>query len=286
MTILTIDIGGSSVKSAIYTDKLEDRNHFFSPPSLNEMQVKLDQLISYYLEQYPIEAIAFSVPGIPNHDTGRVEGVSSLRYIHQFDFISYFSEKYQRPIYFENDANCACKAEVQLGIAGEVKNALFMVIGTGIGGTIISNGQILSGEHAYGGEFGMMLIDGRHELSELGSAVHMARKYSILKGKSYTGEEVFALADQGEIDAVAATEKLYHYLALGIYNLQYMIDPEYIVLGGGITKRRNLLKHILRKLDEIMNYGQVCPITPKIRLAKFGNDANLIGAALTVKSSK
>ena len=283
MTILTIDIGGSSVKSGVFTDQLMDQKQFQSPTTLLEMQEKLDEMITSYLTKYAIQAIGFSVPGIANQETGRVDGVSSLRYIHDFDFIAYFKEKYQLPVFFENDANCACKAEIHLGIAGEIKNALFMVIGTGVGGTIISNGQIQSGEHSYGGEFGMMLVDGRRELSELGSAVHMARKYSTIKGQEYTGEEVFALAESGEDDAIAMTEELYHYLALGIYNMQYTIDPEYIVLGGGITKKTDLLENIYRKLAEIMNYGQRCPILPKLRVAQFGNDANLIGAALTVK---
>ncbi len=283
MTILTIDIGGSSVKSAIYTSELVNQKQFMSPKTLSEMQAQLDELIQSYLAQYPVETLAFSVPGIANQVTGRVDGVSSLRYIHDFDFVAYFKEKYQLPVFFENDANCACKAEIHLGIAGEVKNALFMVIGTGVGGTIISNGQIQPGEHAYGGEFGMMLVDGRRELSELGSAVHMARKYSQKKGQEFTGEEVFALAEAGEEEALAATNELYHYLALGIYNLQYIIDPEYIVLGGGITKKADLLPKIQEKLAEIMNYGQRCPIVPKIQVAKFGNDANLIGAALTAQ---
>lgn len=283
MTILTIDIGGSSVKSGIYQDQLIDQKQFTSPETLVAMQAQLDEMIQGYLADYPIRAIGFSVPGIANQETGRVDGVSSLRYIHDFDFIDYFKTKYQLPIFFENDANCACKAEIHLGIAGEVKNALFMVIGTGVGGTIISNGAIQPGEHSYGGEFGMMLVDGRRELSELGSAVHMARKYSALKGQEYSGEEVFALAESGEADAVKMTEELYHYLALGIYNMQYTIDPEYIVLGGGITKKPDLLDHIYRKLAEIMNYGQRCPILPKLRVAQFGNDANLIGAALTVQ---
>lgn len=283
MTILTIDIGGSSVKSGIFTNQLSDQKQFQSPATLSEMQEKLDQLIQSYIDEYSIEAIGFSVPGIANQETGRVDGVSSLRYIHDFDFVAYFKEMYQLPVYFENDANCACKAEIHLGIAGEVKNALFMVIGTGVGGTIISNGQIQPGQHSYGGEFGMMLVDGRRELSELGSAVHMARKYSALKGQEYTGEEVFKLAEAGEEDALSMTEELYHYLALGIYNMQYTIDPEYIVLGGGITKKPDLLDHIYRKLAEIMNYGQRCPILPKLRVAQFGNDANLIGAALTVQ---
>lgn len=283
MTILTIDIGGSSIKSAVFTDHLFEHKKIPSPSTLSEMQEQLDSLIQQYLRQYSIEAIAFSVPGLANQETGKVEGGSSLRYIHDFDFISYFKEKYQLPIYFENDANCACKAEIHFGLAGKVKHAVFMVIGTGIGGAIVSNGQIQTGAHSYAGEFGMMLVDGRHELSELGSAVRMARKYSAIKGKTYTGEDVFRLANQGEEVALALTESLYHYLALGIYNIQYMIDPESIVLGGGITRHPPLLENINRKLTEIMRNGHHCPIFPNVQVAQFGNDANLIGAALTAK---
>lgn len=283
MTILTIDIGGSSVKSACYEKDgtLTHRHQFTSPNTLQEMKEKLDDRIFEILKEIHIEALTFSVPGIANQKTGRVDGASSLRYIHDFDFLPYFKEKYQLPVYFENDANCASKAEILLGIAGDVKNAIFMVIGTGVGGTIFSNGEIQEGHHAYGGEFGMMLVDGKHELSVLGSAVHMARNYSKIKGKEYTGEEVFKEAKKGDPVAIEMTENLYHYLALGIYNLQYILDPEYIVLGGGITKKEGLLEDIYRKLAVIMNYGQRAPLTPQIKLAKFGNDANLIGAALT-----
>ncbi|MDR0921076.1 MAG: ROK family protein [Lactobacillales bacterium] len=280
MSLLVIDIGGSSVKSAIFEETLSDYRTFQSPSSWEEMREKLDETIVYYLENYEVLALSFSVPAIPNQETGEIKGASSLRYIHGFSFREYFEKNYGLPVYFENDAVCACKAETSLGAARGAENALFLVIGTGIGGVILSNGEVQPGAHHFSGEFGMMLIDKGKEWSELGSAVHMARKFSKLKGKEYQGREVFALAEAGDKDAIQATEELYYYLALGIYNLQYMIDPERFILGGGITNNVKLISNIERKLSEIMSYGQRCPITPKIVKAVFGNDANLIGAGI------
>lgn len=281
MSLLVIDIGGSSVKSAIFQPELQDFKKFTSPLTLEEMKANMHQLISYYQDKYQLTGISFSVPGIPDQGSGYVKGASSLHYIHEFNFKEYFKTKYQLPIFFENDANCACKAEVFMGSAKGVESALFVVIGTGIGGAIFLDGEIQPGFHNFGGEFGMMLIDRRHEWSELGSAVHMARKFSQLKQKEYTGEQVIQLGEQGEdLEAVKACESLYHYLALGLYNLQYVIDPACIILSGGITQHPQLLANIERKLAEIMNYGQRCPVKPKLVKAQFGNDANLIGAGL------
>lgn len=281
MMILAIDIGGSSVKSAIYDGELQGKQQFDSPLTWLAMAEKLDALISNYRQEYEIERIAFSVPGVPNKTTGWLEGASSLHYLHDVPFIEYFQKKHQLPVTFENDANCACQAEMALGQGQAAKNIVFLVIGTGIGGVTVLDGEIRSGQHYYGGEYGMMLVDGRHEWSILGSAVHMARKYSQGKDRDFSGQEVFALAEAGDQLAQSLCHDLYHYLALGLYNLQYIIDPELFILGGGITQHPELLENIEKALTEIMSYGQRCPLRPNIKLATFKNDANLIGAALT-----
>ena len=87
------------------------------------------------------------------------------------------------------------------------------------------------------------------------------------------------MADAHDAEAETALAQMYHYLALGIYNLQYILDPQVIVLGGGITARLDLTARIDSALQEIMHYGQRAPLTPIIRTATYGNDANLLGAA-------
>lgn len=281
MAILVIDIGGSSVKMAVFeAQRLQASDKFASPSTWQEMQTLLTTKIDQYLVTYKIEALSFSVPGIPDQVTGEIKGASSLHYLHGFLFRDFFEKRYQMPVYFENDANCACLAEMTLGAARGINHAVFLVIGTGIGGVIVADGQVVTGAHNFAGEFGMMLIDERHEWSELGSAVHMARRFSKLKNKTYQGHEIFALAKSGDVDAVAACEQLYHYLALGIYQLQYVIDPQCFILSGGITANPDLLANIKRHLEMILHYGQRSPLVPQLVKAVFESDANLLGAGL------
>lgn len=94
MMILAIDIGGSSVKSAIYDGELQGKQQFDSPLTWLAMAEKLDSLISNYRQEFEIERIAFSVPGVPNKKTGWLEGASSLHYLHDVPFIDYFQKKH------------------------------------------------------------------------------------------------------------------------------------------------------------------------------------------------
>ncbi|MGM0166466.1 hypothetical protein IGI39_001426 [Enterococcus sp. AZ135] len=282
MCVLVIDIGGSSVKSGLFEKgQIIDVKMFSSPSSWQKMTKKLDDLVAYYKHKYKLEAISFSVPGIADQGSGEIKGASSLSYIHGFNFKKYFEIKYELTIYFENDANCACLAELKHGNAQGVESALFVVIGTGIGGAIFMGGQVHSGFHGFSGEFGMMLMDKNKEWSELGSAVHMSRKFSKFKERKFTGKEIFELAEQKkDREAIKFCNELYHYLALGIYNLQYILDPQCIIVSGGISGNLNLINNIEKELDKIMDYGQRCPIKPKIIKARYGNNANLLGAGL------
>lgn len=287
---LVIDIGGSSVKSALWQQgQLREQEQFASPRKWEEMLQQIIALKKRKSQMHQLRGVCFSLPGIVNDETGVLEGASSLAYLHGFAFREVVSQALGLPVFMENDANCAALAEQRYGVAKNKENVLFVVIGTGIGGTIISDGEIRKGQHLFGGEFGMMLINGRDEWAILGSAVHMARKVSLAKGLSreaLSGQEVFDLAEAGDHVAFEAVEELYHYLALGIYNLQYIIDPEIIVLGGGISAKTGLIANIERHLKVIMTYGQRSPLFPQLALCQFGNEANLMGAAVVAEVSQ
>lgn len=277
--LLAIDIGGTSIKSAIWNNgTLEQPRKDNTPDTWQGLKDLILQIKEAYAANYALSGVAFSVPGIPNQRNGRVEGASSLYYIHEPNFLTELSATLKLPLSFENDANCACWAEMHQPALRHVKNMLMLVVGTGIGGSIVYNREIIAGSHNFAGEFGMMLVDGNNELAKLGSAVHVARFLSKQKGREITGKEAFTLAEKGDAEAMLAIQKLYHYLALGIYNLQYILDPEVIVIGGGIAAKADLIDKIYLALDEIMHYGQRCPIKPQIIAAHYANDANLLGA--------
>ena len=279
---LVIDIGGSSIKYALFNEgELSEVKLYPSPKIWSEMIIIFKKIKLEVTPKYDeIMSINVSVPGVPNQENGRIDGASSLSYLHEVEFIKELSQLFEKEIYFENDANCASLAELHFGAGKTSQNMLFLVVGTGIGGTVIYDRQIKNGTHHFAGEFGMMLIDGRNEWAHLGSAVHMARKVSKTLGYEVTGEDVFKLAKENNQVANEAVEELYHYLALGIYNLQYILDPELIIIGGGISKNSELVENINRKLVEIMSFGQRSPLFPKIKVCQYGNDANLIGAGM------
>jgi len=148
---------------------------------------------------------------------------------------------------------------------------------------VIKDKKIHKGAHLKGGEFGYMIISQECDvLSKVASPVNMAKMVAKRKGlELLTGEEAFKLAEAGDIIAIEEIERLYYNMAIGIYNIQYIFDPEVIVIGGGISEREDILDNIERHMDDILakvEIAEVAKTRPIIRKCKFRNDANLIGA--------
>lgn len=282
MSLLTIDIGGTSVKYAIWDEEqLKEKNSFLTPESWEELKNKLVQIKESFEEQYELYGVAFSAPGAINHIERQIEGVSEVPYIHFFPIYDELEHAFDLPVTFENDANSAGLAEIWRGAAVDKSNVLFVVLGTGIGGAIIVNSEIQHGHHLLGGEFGFMLLDGEQTFSELGTAVAMARRYAKRNNKptsTISGEQVFQLAEEGDIIAQEEVKKFYHYLVRGLYNLAYSFDPEVLLIGGGVSNQPDLIEKINEEMDALFGRLRVPPFRPKIELCTFRNDANLIGA--------
>ena len=153
----------------------------------------------------------------------------------------------------------------------------FLVIGTGVGGSIIINNQIWHGAHLYGGEFGFMIIDGK-QLSELASPVTMAKRYNKKTGKDFDGKTVFELADTDDPIAQEERKKFLHALAIAIFNIQHSFDPEKIIIGGGISQNPELVPLLDDEIAKLRNKIEVTTIKPILDIFTLKNDANLCGA--------
>ncbi|MBC1922775.1 ROK family protein [Listeria grayi] len=279
MGIIAFDIGGSAVKYGVYeADELQAKGKFTTPKDWETMLTQLEGVCAQMRVDFTLTGAAFSVPGAVDQSRGRIDGISAVPYIHEVAFEQILQTRLGMPISLENDANCAALAEVWLGAAKDNQNVLVVVAGSGIGGGVIIDRQLQRGAHLYGGEFGIMVLDRGKTFSELGTPVAMARRYSIAMGKTYSGEEVFALAEAGEESAKAEVEKFYHFLTLGLYNLQFMLDPEKIILGGGVTAKAGLKQEINRRMRLFCEAMKLTDFDPIIEICHFKNDANLIGA--------
>ncbi|WP_042463442.1 ROK family protein [Neobacillus dielmonensis] len=289
---MVFDVGGSKVKYAVITETGDFVSRGDFPSPLDDFEKFQSEIVAVTLENkqpFSIKGIAFSCPGGVDSETGIIGGASALPYIHGPNFKKIFSEATGLAVEIENDANCAALGEVWKGAAKDNQNVLFVVIGTGIGGAIVKNRTIHKGANLHGGEIGYMVMnvheqDGRlttKTWSEVGSTGALVRRVAALKGihrSELDGQKIFALAEQGDPDCIKVIDEFYLYLAQGIYNSQYVYDPEKIILGGAISVREDLIEQIYKKLDRILAAVGLAKVRPVIEACQFRNDANLLGA--------
>lgn len=283
MTLLCIDIGGTSTKFATCRKgKLEKQSSCPTPHSLEGFYRMLDERLAYYRTE-KLSGIAISSPGAVNKKTGSIEGASALPYIHGFPIRQDLEKRFGLPISMENDANCAALAESALGAGQGASSIAMLVLGTGVGGSLVINGRIHYGAHLFGGEFGFIVMNERYQtFSELGTVVNMAKRYSqiINDGKSYTGKEVLELADQGDPVALKERQVFLQSLAMGVFNIQHAFDPDRILIGGGVSQADFLLPALEAELDKLYQLVSISDLRPQLAVCQFKNEANLLGASI------
>lgn len=281
MAILAFDFGGSAVKHGIWNgQEMLNKGKFTTPKTWEEMKASL--LTVFEESNQVLEGVAFSAPGVVDADKQMINGISAIPYIHRFNIYKELEELFNLPVAIENDANCAGMAEIYEGAAKGKQEVAFVVVGTGIGGAIFHKGEITKGAHLYGGEFGLMYLNDGKTFSQLGTAVQMAWRYCERKGvekETFSGEDVFHFAETGDELAKEEVNNFYEYLTQGLFSIQFSLDPEIIVLGGGVSAKKGLLDEINRRMKEKLAHFELNDFIPQIVTCKYENDANLIGAA-------
>lgn len=283
MSLLCIDLGGTSIKFALYQDgQLNSQRNFPTPANLERFYQLLDQEVARY-SAHAISGIAISAPGAVNKEKGIIEGTSAIPYIHHFTIQKALEKRLHYRISIENDANCAALAEATLGAGKHASSLAMLVLGTGVGGSLVINGNIHHGAHLFGGEFGFMIMNDRYQtFSQLGTVVNMAKRYSVAvnDGKDYDGKEVLALAEQGDPLAIKERQLFLQTLAIGIFNLQHAFDPQMILIGGGVSQADFLLPAIEAELNKLYQAVGISNLRPQLAICHFKNEANLLGAAI------
>lgn len=288
MSILAIDIGGSSFKYGLVT--LEGTLHFketlvnrrIDQPKFLE---DLVAIITKVQATHEFEGIALSVPSGVNPSTGEIMLDGCMPFLKGFSLSSYLTSRYKVPVHSENDGNCAALAEAWKGAGAQCQDIALVVIGTGIGGGIIKNKKVHSGANWVGGEIGYGIFDYNDQTdtftswSDNGAIFGLSERIRLKTGNSYSGKTIFERAELGDVIIQKEVERFFLYNALGIFNLQYTFDPEMILIGGGISTRDGFIEKIYEKLDALLERIPHATVRPVVKAAVFGNDANIIGAA-------
>jgi predicted NBD/HSP70 family sugar kinase len=295
---MVFDIGGTYIKYAVMNEnglKLDSGKVPTPQEGLEEFLQKTSEIVTQYRLSYAFQGIALSSPGAVDVKSGYIGGASAIPYIHGVPLTDLIRERTGLDVSIENDANCAALAEGWLGAAKETDYYICIVIGTGIGGSIVMNHTILRGASLHGGEFGYMIMGDplnnplRSTWSQVASTNALVQEVERRKTleKGLDGEKVFRLAAEGDAIANECITIFYKKLATGIYNIKYALDPEKILIGGGISKRSEVIEGINKELRHLKDEISALDIT--VEACQFDNDANLIGALFhffSIKNSK
>ncbi|MDO5026248.1 MAG: ROK family protein [Tissierellia bacterium] len=275
---LIFDIGGSSTKIAIINDKLEIINKYniMKKDSLQEFVCMLEEQSQRAIDEHSIRGIGISSPGSVDPKSGSVQGISAVEYIADINFAYQLQEKFKLPVAIENDANCSALAEIYMNKPKE-KNICFFVIGSGIGGAVLMDEELIHGRRFESGEFGYMLFntdDGIKNLSSLATLPNIVKK---MKEKYKIDTNTYELLDKylEKIEPYySEVDLMFNYLCMGLYNVQYCLDPQVIYIGGGVSQSGKFIDSLERKLQE----ESFKSANIKIRQATRYNDNNLYGA--------
>ncbi|WEV37639.1 ROK family protein [Lactobacillus sp. ESL0677] len=276
MKLAAFDIGGTSVKTGIFeNNKIGKLDNFPVPPNFLELIAHMHSVI----DNTKVDGIAISSPGNVDSKNRIIRGVSAVPYLHHRPIFDELENEFKLPVAIENDANCAGICEMRIGNGRPYKNVVFVVVGTGVGGSIFINRQIYKGSHLFGGEFGQMKVKSGQTLSFTGTIVNAVRLYRKKSGQPcLDGQNLFALAASGDSIAKNIIDSVYDNLAISLYNLQVSFDFEAIIIGGGISARPEFCLQISKRIKNKLDEWGALEIMPKIIACKYHNAANLYGA--------
>lgn len=284
---LIFDIGGTSTKIGIIeNDKIIKKYSVDRKETLDCFIKFLEDTVESTKKEYDIKGIGFSSPGTVNAFTGEIGGESAIEYIHTFNFAKHIQDKFEIPVSIENDANCAALAQIYFDKPKEDLVA-FAIIGSGIGGAIIKDGEIIRGRRLEAGEFGYMLLkNDKGEFTNFSRLATLPNALKRLKQKYNIDEKPHKVLEKyfnKEEPYYSEIYSMFEYLTMGLYNIQYIYDPEIIYIGGGISQSSEYIEEVRK----FLNKGKIKEADIKIRPVTFYNDNNIYGAyASLIKSIK
>lgn len=193
------------------------------------------------------------------------------------------------PVSFDNEVNCAARWELQYGAAQGIRHGVMVAVGTGIGGALMGDGDVLRGAHGLAGEPGHMIVEaggracpcgrrGCWEMYASGSALDRLAVERL--GPGVAGPDVTAAAREGDVGAQAVLNEFSQWLALGISNLCVLTDPEMVVIGGGISEDWDLLARPVEEQLADMLIGRTAESRPAVVRSEAGELSAALGAAL------
>ena len=289
MKYLVLDIGGSAIKYALMTKELEFIEKGNIPTPMDNIESFVEAIGNLY-DQYKdqIEGMAISMPGVIDSEKGYAYTGGHLEYNNGKEIVKILQERCKAKITIENDGKCAALAEVWKGSLKNYNDGVVIVLGTGVGGGIVRDKKIHKGRNFFAGEFSFMatnINDAQNFKNFWGfvngskALINAAAKVKNVPAEELDGYKVFEYANNNDEDILKVLDDFTNKLAIEIFNLQCVLDPDIFAIGGGISAQNILIEYIQKNVEKHHKSFETFNVPkPKVVKCEFRNDANLIGA--------
>ncbi len=316
-----VDLGGTNIAAGIVDDNgsliirrsTKTRRHRSFPEIMGDLLALCDEImLRADIDVKDVTTIGIGTPGNVDPNANRVVFGNNIPCFTGADFDQIVKEHYPHmKLYLDNDANVAALAEVECGAAAGKKNVLMVTLGTGVGGGVIIDGKINQGFNGAGGEIGHIVLErngvpcncGRRGCWEQYASVTALVRETAEELEKYpdsiihemiggdkskiSGLTSFDAMRKGDECGKAIVDKYIEYIGIGVVDMINVLQPEMVVIGGGISKEGDYIIKPLREYVKKNVYTSSQPDFPQTEVvaAKMGNDAGIVGAALLYKQN-
>jgi glucokinase len=308
--VIGVDLGGTKLLAGAVDPALNVHHRATRPARARDHNAVLDTVASAVEELRDalaggadsVEAVGIGIPALIDTERGMAVMSTHLP-LGGVPFAALVTERIGLPVFVDNDANAAMLAEWRFGAARGARDAALLTIGTGIGGGLVLGGVLQRGSQGAGAELGHMVVqaDGprcngncpnRGCLESVCSGTALAREarriaeelpgsglgQALVAGREVSGPLVTELAQDGDQAAIDALAEMGRWLGIGVGNLVNMLNPDVVVIGGGVIAAGELL---LAPARAVVAERALSPSKEHVRIvsARFGAESGMLGAA-------
>ena len=308
MNAIGVDVGGTKIAAAVVTPEGEVLNEVRYPSSgpKERLLSSMARSVNEVRDGFEVGGVCLAVPGTVSTVENKIIDAPNLHAIEGIPLKDELEERTGLTTTVENDANAAAWGEFRFGAGSEVSHLIFITLGTGVGGGVISHGVLLRGAQGAGGEMGHITIQatgprcgcGNHGcLEALASGTAIARRArevaseepdsalgQLAVERAVLGEDVAGLARQGDEAAISVLRETGVWLGIGLAGFVNIFNPEVIAVGGGAARAGDLI------LDAARHEVRLRAMSPgrdlvEIKEATLGADSGVLGAAALARNS-
>ena len=302
MNAIGVDVGGTKIAAAVVTPEGEVLNEVRYPSSgpKERLLSSMARSVNEVRDGFEVGGVCLAVPGTVSTVENKIIDAPNLHAIEGIPLKDELEERTGLTTTVENDANAAAWGEFRFGAGSEVSHLIFITLGTGVGGGVISHGVLLRGAQGAGGEMGHITIQatgprcgcGNHGcLEALASGTAIARRArevaseepdsalgQLAVERAVLGEDVAGLARQGDEAAISVLRETGVWLGIGLAGFVNIFNPEVIAIGGGAARAGDLI------LDAARHEVHLRAMSPsrdlvEIKEATLGAESGVLGAA-------